>query len=279
MLHQVVEVRNHHDAVAGGDAEQRDEADDRRHRQHAAGHEHADDAADHGQRQIEHHQQGIARGSEGDEQQQEDADGDRRAQQHQHARSLSRALELAAVFDVVAGRQLHVRRDPPANVVHHAGQVAPGHVGHHHHLALHVLAADRIRRAVVADIGQRRQRQARALGGRDQRRAHRFQAGPRRRVITQHQVVSRPPLAHLTHRHPGEGRLDGLRHLAHREAMPRQRVALEADGQMRNIGLLLVGDIHRPVHALHHGLDPLRQPTQFSQILAEYFHRDIRAVA
>jgi hypothetical protein len=154
VLDQMVDVGDHHHAVAGGDAEQRDEADDRGDRQHAAGNEDADDAADDGQRQVEHHQQRIAGGPESDKKQQEDADNDGQSQEDQDATRLLGALELAAVLDVIARRQLHLCRHPAPDVVHHAGQVAPCDVGHDHHLALHVLARDVVRRPVVADVGQ-----------------------------------------------------------------------------------------------------------------------------
>ena len=55
LRHQVLEVGDHHDAVARGDAEQRDEADERGDAQHAARRAHTrDHAADERERQVDH---------------------------------------------------------------------------------------------------------------------------------------------------------------------------------------------------------------------------------
>ncbi len=96
-------------------------------------------------------------------------------EQQQGAGRLLGALELAAVLDVVALGQRHRVADAAADVLDHAVQVAPGDVGHHHDLALHVLAADDVGAAVLADVGQRGQRQPRPAGRGDESGAQGFE--------------------------------------------------------------------------------------------------------
>src|SRR3989338_6749303 len=52
-----------------------------------------------------------------------------------------------------------VREDSAAHFFDHTLEIAAGNVGHHHYLALHVLAVDEIRPTIIANLGQRRQRQ------------------------------------------------------------------------------------------------------------------------
>ena len=61
VLLQMANVRHEHDAVARRDAEHRDEADERRHRERAAGNENAHHAANERERKIQHDENRIAR--------------------------------------------------------------------------------------------------------------------------------------------------------------------------------------------------------------------------
>ena len=78
-------MRDQHDAVARGDPEQRDEADHRRDAQHAARQEHAGDAADQRQRQVEHDEQRVARAAEREHQHHEERRRRHRTAEHQRA--------------------------------------------------------------------------------------------------------------------------------------------------------------------------------------------------
>ena len=142
VLLQMLDVGHEHDAVARGDAENGDEANERRDAEDAAGDENADHAADERQGEVEHDERGVAGGAEGQVQQEPNADHHRDAQQRDDATRLGRALELAAVFHPVAGDFAHERvHDFPA-LVHHRGDIAAGDVAHDDDLALDLLAAD-----------------------------------------------------------------------------------------------------------------------------------------
>ena len=62
---EVADVRDQHDAVAGGDAEEGDEADDGCHREHASLDEHTGCAADERQRKVHHHEHRVSVIAEG----------------------------------------------------------------------------------------------------------------------------------------------------------------------------------------------------------------------
>ena len=57
--HQMMDVRDQHDPIARRDPEERDETDHRRDTQDATRQEHAGNAADERQRQVEHDEQRI----------------------------------------------------------------------------------------------------------------------------------------------------------------------------------------------------------------------------
>ena len=103
---QLVVMAHQDDAVASGDAKQRDESNHRRHTHVGAGQVQRNDAANQGQRQVEHHDQRFAESSEGLVQKQQRAEQRQRTQSEQSTVGLLLALELAAVFDVVTGWQL-----------------------------------------------------------------------------------------------------------------------------------------------------------------------------
>jgi len=56
-------MRNHHDRVAQRDAKQRDEADHRAERQHAAGGKHREHATHHREGHVGEHEQNVAQAS------------------------------------------------------------------------------------------------------------------------------------------------------------------------------------------------------------------------
>ena len=176
---------------------------------------------------------------------------------------------------MITGRQFHVPGHAGLHLFDHALQIAPGDVGHDDDLALHVLAVDEVRPAIIANLGQRRQRQTRSARRGDQRRADRVEVVARGRVIAHHQVKAGLSLHHLGHRQAVEGHLDILGQLFRRKPVLRQRLAPVLDGQERNFGLLFGLDIDRPLDLFHHALDLLRQPAQLGQIVAEYLDGNI----
>ena len=85
------------------------------------------------------------------EQQEDDNNGHERSQCQRAACRLL-AFKLPAVLQVIAFGQLYLTVYPGLYVVHHAAQVAVGHVGGNHNLTLHVLAADGVRSHGRADF-------------------------------------------------------------------------------------------------------------------------------
>ena len=152
------DVRHQHDAVSCRDTEQCNEADHRRDAQHAAGEKHAGHAADERQRQVHHHEHGIASAAECQDQQHEQPcdDGD-----EQDAEPLGGALlafKLPAVLDAIARRHRHRLRDLPPYVVDDAAEIAAGDVRRDDNPPLDVLAQDHVRPLLAAHIGQQPQR-------------------------------------------------------------------------------------------------------------------------
>ena len=113
---QVPDVGDHHHAVAGGDAEQRDEAHQRGHRQHAAGDEDPDHAADERQRQVDHDQQRVAGRPKATKSSRKMPTITASPKQSRRSGVALGALELAAVFDAVALRQSHLAPRLPARM-------------------------------------------------------------------------------------------------------------------------------------------------------------------
>ena len=110
-------------------------------------------------------------------QQHEDDGDDDRHDQHQPPRCALLVLELAAVFDVIAGRQRHVLLDPRAHLVDEAAEIAAAHVRHDDDAALAFVALDLLRAARHADVGDLIERHLLAGRRAQQDRAHRVGIG------------------------------------------------------------------------------------------------------
>jgi hypothetical protein len=141
------------DAVAHRDAGQRDEADQRRHRQRLARQPQAEHRADQRQRDVGHDQRRqrrrlVAAVQHHEHQHQRD-DG----QQADQARGLFLRLELAAQGDEVALGQLGLGHHL-ADVGHDLRQRPPLRVGRQHDAALAVVAADLVGAVAVLDGGE-----------------------------------------------------------------------------------------------------------------------------
>ena len=117
-----------------------------------------DDAADQGERQVHHDEQGVPHASR-----RRCAGGGRcrattrDAEERQEPGRLLGALELAAVLDVVAlyaAAERHRAVDPRADVARRRSRRSrPGDVAHDDDLPLHVLAADLVRARSLAGCG------------------------------------------------------------------------------------------------------------------------------
>ena len=143
-------------AVAHRDARQRDEADQRRHRQRLARHPQPQHRAHQRQRDVGHdegreHGRAVARVQHHEHQHQRD-DG-----QHAHqAAGFFLRLELAAQGDEVALGQARFSHGL-ADVGHHVGQRPALRVGRQHDAALAIVAADLVGAVALFDGGQARQ--------------------------------------------------------------------------------------------------------------------------
>ena len=150
--------------VTGGDTKQRDETNNGGNTDLARGEPEDKDTTDQCQRQIHHHDGALAGILELMIEQHEDHQQrhERGDQQRPAGRLL--ALELAAIFDMIALGQFDCLLDGLLDIVHHATQVTVGHVGAHHHLALYLLAVDRVRSHDGAHLGHLAQRHLLPVG-------------------------------------------------------------------------------------------------------------------
>ena len=111
---RVVEIDQHHHAGLGGDAGERDEADRDGDRQVEAEPPHQPQAADQRERHRQHDDQGLGHAAEVEVEQQEDDQHGDRHDDLQPRLGAFEIFELAAPGDVVAGRELDLRRPPPS---------------------------------------------------------------------------------------------------------------------------------------------------------------------
>ena len=151
-----LDVRHQQDPVAGGDAKQRDEADQGSNRQHSSGQEHSDDPSDEGEREIEQRQDGVPRGPERRCEEHSDTDQDQRAHHRDAPGCRHLALILAAVLDPVALREVDVLLNPLPHFLYEPVQVATGYVAGDCDPALDAFPHHDVRAAVFTDVRNRR---------------------------------------------------------------------------------------------------------------------------
>jgi hypothetical protein len=154
----VGKTADHHDAIEHRLAEQRDEADRRRHAQVNAGQIKRHDAADRRERDVGEHNPGVPDGAERLEQQDEDEEHADRDDEPQSGHRTLLVLEFAAKRGVIAGREPDVARHVPAHLVDDAAHVAAPdeHADRRHPRTgfaadIHTAAPD----GYVGDVGQR----------------------------------------------------------------------------------------------------------------------------
>jgi hypothetical protein len=181
-LDEVPHVRDEHDAVPRRDPEERDEADERRHRQHPALDVDAHDGADEREREVQHDEERVARRSEREREEPEDAEDREAPDEDDGARRSLGALELPAVHDPVAGRERHRAPYRGAEVADDAPHVAPGDVAAHDQSSLDALATDLMGGAVAAHVGEHPERHLRATRRQDEHVAEGLDRGSARRV-------------------------------------------------------------------------------------------------
>jgi hypothetical protein len=139
-------------AVARSHTKQRDKPNNGSDWKNAAGEVGADHAANRGQRQIEHNDQRVFVWPERSAKDQENADDDADAPQGQALVDALQAFKLPSVLDTIALRQLQCLTNPLFNFLNCATQIAPYDIALHHNPALHTLAHDEVRAAILLDV-------------------------------------------------------------------------------------------------------------------------------
>jgi hypothetical protein len=155
---QPVEGADHHDAVHGGDAEQRDEADRGGDAERHVGQGEPQDAADQRHRDRAGGQQRVGEVAEADIEQQQDQ---RDRHRHGDRQAVDRGLEVGEVarpLQAIAGRQPDVLGDALLGLEHGAAEIAAAHRELDRDVALLLLAIDVEGAARQADRGDLAQR-------------------------------------------------------------------------------------------------------------------------
>ena len=149
----LLEVRDEHDAVPDGDAEDRDESDDRAERQPAAGgDEHGGEPADEGERHVHHREGGESCGAEVEHEEDEDAEQRERAEAEEALAGGGGGRVLAADLGVDT-RGERGFRDRPADVARDGVERPPAGVEADEDGAHAVLVHDRRAERRDVDVG------------------------------------------------------------------------------------------------------------------------------
>ena len=272
---QPPDMRHQHDAVAGGDAEQRDEANQRRDGEHAVTQVHADHAADERQRQVDHDDEGVARGPERAEQQEEDAGDGAESEAEDEPFCLDLRFELPAVFHAVAVRQRHAGGHTLANVADNGAEVASGDVGRDDDPALAVLAADEVGAAIFRYIGEAAERHACARRHVQPRLPDVVEVGQVVGRVAQHERHRHLPVDNLAYLATEQRGFQGCRGLAGGQTVARQRRPIEPDLHRGDVGLRLQRQVDQPRDLLQRGDGLLAERAQRQQVASENLDRDI----
>ena len=203
-----------------------------------------EDAADQGERQVHHDEEGIPHRAEDDVQEEPDAQDHGDAEEGQEPGRLLGALELAAVLDVVAlilaPAERHRAGHPLADVPDDAPHVAARDVAHDDDLPLHVLPRDLVRARAPLDAGQGLQAAASRPPGVS---TERFAIASAFRLLRvpdpHHQVEGVPPFEDLGDGLPAKGGLDRPCDVADGQAVPGDGRPVEVDLEDGDVGLLL----------------------------------------
>ncbi len=145
-MHALVDTADQDNTILHSDAEQSNEPNRGRNGEILAGKEQAQHAADQCQGQSNHDQHGAAQRTEGKEEHHKYQDNHNRHNNRQAQHSAALIFELAAVFDIITGRQCHGITDALFNVCNNAAQVAAADITLHRPTPLIIFAIDLNRR-------------------------------------------------------------------------------------------------------------------------------------
>ena len=270
-------MRHQHDAVAGGDAEERDESNQRSDREYAAGQEYPGHAADQRQRQVDHDDGGVAGGPECAEQDQEDAGDGAEPESQEEALGCDLGFELSAVLDAVAVRE----RDAGRHLLPHVGddspEIPPGDIRADDYPPLAVLARDEVGTAVFDDVGEAAQRHARPGGHVEARLPHILQVGHVVGPVAQHQRHGHLAVDDLSHLSSEQHRFQGRRGLAGGQPVAGERVPVEADVHRRDVGLRLQRQVDEAGDVLQRGHGLAAERPQHGQVVSKNLDGNIGA--
>ena len=271
----VVAVDEEH-AVAGRDAEEGDEADDRGDAQDAADGVEGDHAADQGEGQVEEHNEALACILECAIQEHEDDQEAEEADEGDGPRGAFLALELAAELDAVAFGEGDVRGDLFADRGDGAGEFAAGRVAGDDELAAEVLAVDGVRAGGgddVSDIAQGDFLPVRRVQHQVRDGFHR----PARLVL--HLECQVEGAVALVDRGDGlafEGHADELREFGQGDSVAGQHLPPGDDVELRPLDLLLDVDVGDALDFGDGRLDLLTDGVHPVQVRTEDLDRDVR---
>ena len=220
-------MRHQHDSVARSDAEHGDEADQRADREHTAAPPHAGDSTDQRERQIDHHQRGVARAAESGVEQDADSGGDQRAEQQEPLSRATGALELAAILDAIVrlGFEHSVHRS--LDFARYGAEIASGDVAGNDDAPLAVLVSDLVRRGTALQLRDFTERDQCRAGC--EREALEFAELRRRLAVAEHDVVARLVAQDLGRQVSLVDRLHGGRELGRCDPRGGQRGGVRLD--------------------------------------------------
>ena len=162
---------------------------------------------------------------------------------------------------------------------HDAAEIAARHVAGDDDPALDVFAKHHVGSLFAADVRQHAYRHDRTA-----RRVHR-QIGDTLEVrsgggIELHgQIERRAAIEDPADGRAGQARLDGLGDVFRAQAVARDHRAIQHEPHERDVHLLFERQVHDARHRRHGGADPLAEPPQRAQIVAEHLDGDIGARA
>lgn len=107
------------------------------------------------------------------------------------------------------------------------------------------------------------------------RAAHGLEVGHRGRVELHDQIEAALTLEHLRDDPAGERRLHGAGNVRGAQAVAGERGAVEADGDLRDVGLLLDREVDQAEDVLNDCLDAGGDPAQLVEVVAEDFNCDV----
>ena len=268
-------LRDEHEAVLHGDAEQPNQPDERRDVPCLPGNQQRQNAADEGDRDGAQNHAGLDRRTERDEEQDEHAKERRPDRERQGARRSGLALHPAAEVKEVAGWQLQLISQNASDVGCGAAEIPAAHRCLNRDATRARFAADRGRTKRLRHVSELSQRNARAVVAIDQQRPNRIERVPPI-VPKPHDEVEaslpdpdlRPLFAHETDPHRSN-------HVAWRQPDARGRLPIHRDLELWQSRELLGAKVRQPVNASDERLGLLGEPRELVEIRAEDPNGDV----